>query len=72
MSYDHYVAPAAPEKSGRVVGEPEVMNSAAGYYVGCYVTEDGFSSPHSRFSDYFGKSQEAQTWLDDAKRTNSL
>lgn len=72
MSFDHNPATAAAENSGRVVGEPEVMQSAAGYYVGCYVTEDGFASPHSRFSDYFPKEQQAQAWLDTARRTNSL
>lgn len=72
MSLDHSVTTLAPEPSARVVGDPEVMHSAAGFYVGCSVTEDGFTSPHSRFSDYFPKADGAQAWLDNAKRTNSL
>lgn len=72
MSLDHSVTTPAPESSERLVGEPEVMQSAAGFYVGCSVTEDGFTSPHSRYSDYFPKADKAQTWLDNARRTNSL
>lgn len=72
MSFDQTIAAPAHDSSARVVGDPEVMRSAAGFYVGCSVTEDGFTSPHSRYSDYFPTAPEAQTWLDNARRTNSL
>ncbi len=55
------------------VQPPEVMQSGAGYYVGCYtIDDDGFPSPHSRFSDYFPNKSEATQWLDRAIASCSL
>lgn len=46
---------------------PQVMQSGAGYYVGCYcLADDGFPSPYNRYSDYFPKREKAQIWLDKA------
>ncbi len=61
--------------SGNQLGvqPPEVMQSGAGFYVGCYtINKDGLPSPHSRFSDYFPKKAEATQCLDKALASCSL
>lgn len=65
---------SAPLQSKQASGiqPPEVMRSAAGYYVGCYIVVDGFPSPHSRYSDYYPKRGKAEEWLEKALAEGSL
>ena len=46
------------------ITEPEVMQSAAGYYVGeHYEEEDGMCGPYSRLSGYFATAKQAEAYL---------
>tara|TARA_R110001583_G_scaffold191194_2_gene356107 strand:- start:1073 stop:1276 length:204 start_codon:yes stop_codon:yes gene_type:complete len=46
------------------ITEPEVMQSAAGYYVGeYYEEEDGMFGPYSRLSGYFATAKQAEAYL---------
>jgi|TARA_R110002050_G_scaffold171219_1_gene303258 hypothetical protein len=46
------------------ITEPEVMQSAAGYYVGeYYEEEDGMFGPYSRLSEYFATAKQAEAYL---------
>lgn len=51
------------------ISEPVVMSSAAGYYIGCYCTEDFFGKevkmPYDRYSGYFETKEEAEESLPD-------
>jgi len=55
-------SPFVPHKAG--YSDLQVMQSAAGYYVGTiYTGEDGFKEPGSRDSDYFSTREEAERFL---------
>ena len=46
------------------ISEPEVMQSAAGYYVGEYYEEgDHMRGPYSRLSGYFATAKQAEAYL---------
>jgi hypothetical protein len=56
----------------RKVQPPCVMKSQAGFYVGCCVRTDEGDYPHSRFSSYFTKSEDAAKWLEQSQSSCSL
>jgi hypothetical protein len=60
-----------PQQASQIL-PPEVMKSGAGYYVGCYCMDDGFPSPHSRFSEYFTVKKTADEWLEKALADGAL
>ena len=47
----------------------QVLESAAGFYVGTLYSQDGFTEPGSRDSDYFPTSDDAATFLDSVARS---
>ena len=51
---------------------PCVMKSGAGFYVGSYCKTAEGEYPHSRYSDYFRRSQQAQTWLTKSLENQSI
>lgn len=59
----------------RFAADPEnysdlrVLESAAGFYVGTLYSQDGFTEPGSRDSDYFPTSDAAATFLDAVTRS---
>lgn len=67
------IAGAAPPSTGKREVLPAcVMQSQAGYYVGCYVRTDEGDYPHSRFSQYFSQKRNADEWLTNSLGTCSL
>jgi hypothetical protein len=55
----------------RTISDSKVMSSAAGFYVGTTVSQDGIDAPCERFSNYMTEAS-ATEWLEHAKATGGL
>ena len=53
-----------PKEDKGKYSDLQVLRSHAGWYIGTVFTEDGFSEPGSRDSNYFRTEQEAKDELD--------